>query len=149
MRKRGRTEKGFTLVELLVAAAIVLVVAGGFFHLLVLSFELNETSRNLTLALHGAEAKLEEMRNSINIAGEEGPFGGTNYFSSTNMTGTVVVVTNSSPYLVTVVVSWTQRGGRIIGEDDNLNGFLDTGEDDNLNGRLDSPAEIVTLMTDR
>jgi len=35
---------------------------------------------------------------------------------------------------------------RIIGEDKDLDGILDTGEDSNGNGRLDSPLEIVTLI---
>ena len=133
MRKPVRTEKGFSLVEVMIAIAILLIVAGGLFYVFTLAFELNETSRNLTHALRGAETRLEEIRKSdtmpqiVSFAGD---------FTSglpANMTGRVYVDTNSIPYEVTVVVGWTQRGGRQIGDLANTN----------------SPAKIVTLMVNR
>lgn len=50
-----------------------------------------------------------------------------------------------------VVVSWKQRLGRIIGEDINLNGELDTGEDKTggHSGELDSPCEIISAFAKR
>jgi len=137
MGKRGRTEKGFTLAELMVAIALFLVVGGGFFYVFTLAFELNESSRNLTHALRGAETRLEEIRNSdtmLQIAAYDYSIAGdfTNGLPA-NMTGRVYVNTNSLPYEVTAVVGWTQRGGRQIGDLANTN----------------SPAKIVTLMVNR
>jgi len=133
MRKCERSEKGFTLVELMVAIAVFLIVAGSLFYVFTLVFELNESSRNLTHALRGAETRLEEVRNSdtmVQITAYAGDF--TNGLPE-NMTGRVYVNTNSLPYEVTVVVGWTQRGGRQIGDLANTN----------------SPAKIVTLMLNR
>ncbi len=138
MGKRGRTEKGFTLTELMVAIAVFLVVGIGFFYVFTLTFELNESSRNLTCALRGAETKLEEIRNKETMP----QIAAYDYYITledftnglpANMTGRVYVDTNSLPYEVTVVVGWTQRGGRQIGDLANTN----------------SPAKIVTLMVNR
>lgn len=120
-------------MELMVAIAVFLVVAGSFFYVFTLAFELNESSRNLTHALRGAETRLEEIRNSDTMVQITAYAGDFTSGLPVNMTGRVYVNTNSLPYEVTVVVGWTQRGGRQIGDLANTN----------------SPAKIVTLMLNR
>ena len=48
--------------------------------------------------------------------------------------------------LVTVSFSWRESGGRIIGEDLNLNGRLDAGEDKNGNGIIDSVVQFSSYI---
>lgn len=53
---------------------------------------------------------------------------------------------NSNLKKVTLSISYKIKGGRIIGEDTNLNGLLDPGEDTNKDSRLSSPVEIATII---
>lgn len=50
---------------------------------------------------------------------------------------------------VVISASWRQKSGRVIGEDQDLDGVLDTDpdEDVNDNNQIDSPVQIVTYMT--
>lgn len=50
---------------------------------------------------------------------------------------------------VVVVISWEGSFGRIIGEDTNLNGVLNSGEDTNGSGLLDSPVSVMDIITKR
>jgi len=52
-------------------------------------------------------------------------------------------------FKIKITCSWQERGGRVIGEDKNLNGQLDTGEDTNGNGELDSPLQIVSYIANK
>ena len=59
-------------------------------------------------------------------------------------------------YQVDITVSWRQRNGRIIGEDNGegaggiaLNGIVDGDEDVDANGILDSPVHITGLVANR
>jgi len=63
----------------------------------------------------------------------------------------VVYVNNSNPDLleVEVDVSWRNRDGRVIGEDTNLNGQIESGEDLVNIGKLDSPVKIITYLAER
>ncbi len=47
---------------------------------------------------------------------------------------------------VEVVVCF-QAGRRIVGEDQNLNGILDSGEDTNADNKISSPVSLKTLIT--
>jgi hypothetical protein len=49
---------------------------------------------------------------------------------------------------LTVSVCWKQKG-RVIGEDKDLDGVLDSGEDANGNGMIDSSVELKTRWTNR
>ncbi len=48
--------------------------------------------------------------------------------------------------LVTVTFCWRQSNGRLMGEDSNLNGALNTGEDVNGNGTIDSPVQLIAYI---
>ncbi|MDP3787564.1 MAG: type II secretion system protein [Candidatus Omnitrophota bacterium] len=165
-------KKGFTLVELMLAAMILIVVLvallGGYF----LAFNLNETAKNLTISTYSVEQKLEEIRgynfnlifndynntmfradNATLIAGNPIQI----VFTPNLDTAGSVSVDNSDDNLlkITVTMCWRQQGGRIIGEDNGqgggipLNGILDGAEDANNNNIMDSPVQVVTLMANR
>lgn len=143
--------KAFTLLELMFASSILVVVLVGLLYSYVVCFELNEFSRNLTLANNALQAELESIK--------EIPFDDLN-----NLDGTTfdivgldaqdaegLVEVYNSPYAdlkyVRLVASWRQKSNRIIGEDKNLNGNLENSEDVNNNNVMDSPAELVTLIS--
>ena len=50
---------------------------------------------------------------------------------------------------VTIVATWIDSYGRTIGEDINLNGYLDNGEDSDGDGRLSSTATITAKISRR
>ena len=156
-RVSGRhSSQGLTLVELMFATFILVVVTVGVFQVYILCFNLTETSNNLTLAVQEAQAKIEEIRaydfgqiysyytdpnNSIFQCGS---------FPDGSGIGVIYIDNSISNLLnVTVTICWLGKGGKVVGEDINLNGGLDSGEDINGNGLLDSPAQIVTLIAER
>ncbi len=57
-------KKGFTLAELLLAAAILAFVLAGFLALFINCIFLNESNRNLTTAVTHAEHILEEIKDT-------------------------------------------------------------------------------------
>ena len=174
-------KSGFTLIEVMIAAAVSVAVLLGLLGVFIACSDLNASARNLTIAINGAQQKLEEIRNhnfaqilndyaaggmpgnlfdpggeddnlnSVLDLGEDDNGNGV-LDSPLNGGGVVFIslVGGSSDLLqIRIVVSWMQKGGRHVGEDENFNGVLDAGEDDNGNGQLDSPAQIVTLMAER
>ncbi len=73
-------------------------------------------------------------------------------FNLSQVTGQgAIYINTSNPDLleVEVVISWQDKYGRIIGEDTDLDGTLDTGEDQDSNNRLSSPVTLTTLIAER
>ncbi len=156
MQKKNRfrrtlsTANGFTLAELVVAAGILGVVVAGILISYVRCMELNEASRNKSLALKAARDRMEVVKGTVfsaitttfnNVA-----------FNVTGFTGkgvTYVTTVDAKNIRVVVSVSWKQKNGRVYGEDKNLNGVLNAGEDKNADGKLNSPVDISTLIFDR
>ncbi len=146
-------EKGFTLLELIIAGTVLTVALVGIIAAFSGCFTLNEGARNLTLAINSCQEKLEEIFNenydliftNYNAANFE-IAGLANADSEARVT-----VNNSNPDLlrITITACWRQKNGRIFGEDSDLDGILDAGEDTNGNNQLDSPARLVTLMARR
>lgn len=148
-------DKGFTLPELMVASFILSVT----FLAILLSFikcmELSELSRNSSSAVAEIKSKMEQIKNTAfgqiitnynnvsfdpavsNIAVGKGK--GVSYVSNVN----------ANLLQVTVTFCWRQKNGRVIGEDTNLNGAINTGEDINGNGTLDSPTQLISYIYDR
>jgi len=158
--------KGFTLLELMLAATIIVVAMAGLLGAYVLCFNINETAKNLTLATAAAQEEIETIRNSAftnisnastdNPPGFEGATFNVTGLPAGNAMGSVRVDSANPDLLkITVSVSWRQRGGRIIGEDNGrgggiaLNGRRDGAEDVNGNNVMDSPACIEVLMANR
>jgi prepilin-type N-terminal cleavage/methylation domain-containing protein len=147
MRFLKKKSPAFTLVELMVATFILGVALVGLLGSYISCLDLNDLSKNTSLAINIAQTKLEEIKNHtytlikndynaipFNISGLAGM--GVSYIDDSN----------PDLLLVTVTVCWRQQNRRIIGEDANLNGQLDAGEDSNLNTRLDSIAQVVTYI---
>ena len=147
-----QSKQGFTLAEVLVSTGILTVIIIGLIKILIYCSLLADMSANITITMREAQNKLEEIQNSdyssitTNYAS-----GGTpgNTFNLSQGTGKgVIYMDASNPDLlkIEIDVSWKNKDGRVIGEDSNLNGVINTGEDLNSNGQLDSMAKIITLL---
>ncbi|MFH1281435.1 MAG: hypothetical protein ABIH91_01780, partial [Candidatus Omnitrophota bacterium] len=146
---RRRSEKGFVLPEVMLAAAIAAFAVCGILLMYVTAMDLIRTSKNASIATSAAQGLIEEIRNT--------PFPEivTNYnllkfsvdgippINGVASSSGIVYVDDTDPefLLVTISVCWRQ-GNRIIGEDINLNGELDVGEDTSGNGIIDSTVEL-------
>lgn len=142
------TAKGFTLVELMIAATIFLLTFVGVLVSYLTCLDLAELSKNTSVAVHASKAKLETVKNTTfnqikttynNIS-----------FTAAGINGRgVSYVDDTNPSLLKVTVSfcWKQPNGRIVGEDANLNGQLDGGEDKPpTNNMIDSPVQLITYI---
>lgn len=148
------------MLELLTAILILVVALVGLLSSYVGCFNLNETARNLTVAVNGAQQKMEEIRNtpfdsisgsfnnlSFNIPSNASPNSWllTRDYAAKTYISTVIA---NQLLQATVVVCWRQRGGRIIGEAVDTGGNL--GQSDlNGNTTIDSPCSLVTYIARR
>ncbi len=149
-----RQRDGFSLLEILITFAILI-----FFFLGVIAFFAqitiaSQAARDSLMALVEAQTKLEEIRNYPfdDIAGDyavNGTPGAS--FVMTEISGGMgwiyVDTTDPDMYIVEIYMHWSDRFGRVVGEDVNLNGVLDGGEDANGNGKLDSTVSLEALLT--
>jgi prepilin-type N-terminal cleavage/methylation domain-containing protein len=144
---------GFTLIEVMIAAAISVVVLLGLLGAYIGCFNLNESAKNLTIAINGAQQKMEEIRNHCfdhfdTVVSDYSPAGlvGNTFTISpgiwlapANQSAVVYilnpqtgVILNTGPaanpgldlYEVRTVVCWRQRGARTIGEDNGRGGGI-------------------------
>ncbi len=152
--KRNKTE-GFSFVEMMVTVAILSISLSTVLGFFVYCLSLVNLSGNMTKALHGAQGKIEEIRDhAYSLLTTDYASSGTpgNTFNVAQLNGKGVVYidsTNANLLKVKVAVSWKDQNNRTIGEDLNLNGILDAGEDKDGNGELDSPVSLVTLIAQR
>ena len=162
--KNAEAKAGFTLVEVMIATLILTIALGGLLHAFSACLILNENSRNLSLALNGAQDVIEQIRNSnfANIMNFNNPPNnpfqlGSNWFLSNNdHIGIIEVIndgsdipagiTNANLLQVRVVICWRQQGGRIIGEAIDVAGALVSNDLDG-DGKIESPAELITLIS--
>lgn len=143
--------RGFTLAEALLSFAILAFALTGILLTYANLFFLTDLCRDLTLANNALQAQMEQLKavkfdslmsfnqTAFNIQG----------FTNTDARGLIQVENTAYPdvMLVRLVISFRSRT-RIIGEDRNFNGILDSGEDTLIaNNRLDSPVELVTLIS--
>jgi type II secretion system protein I len=109
--KRILSKKGFSLIELMVALAILGIAALGIFQAYTVGFQSMTDSKDRTVATNIAQKKLEEVKNSVKVAYP--------YYSigSQELNGknfTIIVTTNSKEEnleQVYVTVSWKNRNG--------------------------------------
>ena len=144
------SQKGFTLVEMLLAAAILSFAVCGILALYANCFELVSISKNISIATNASQGLIEEIRNTP-FPQIVDNYNNINFTVNTMPSNRgVVYVDDTDPELlrVTISVCWNQKN-RIFGEDKNLNGVLDAGEDKNNNGIIDSPVQIITLVANR
>ncbi|MFT5169572.1 MAG: prepilin-type N-terminal cleavage/methylation domain-containing protein [Lysobacterales bacterium] len=142
------SEKGFTLPELLISTLILVFIFSGVIITFITCMDLHQINTNSSIALEIVNDKITEIENTT-YAQISTTYNGTTFINS-DLTGIgVSYVDNSNPSLleVTVTFTWQQANGRIIGEDTNLNGALNSGEDTNGNGILDSPITLTTAIS--
>lgn len=92
-------KRGFTLAELMLAAAILAFVLSGQLLVFVNCILLNESSRNLTLAYSAIQMRMEELKNIPfdSLDAQNGNFN-LNGFPSGTAIGTVQVTPEPSTY---------------------------------------------------
>jgi prepilin-type N-terminal cleavage/methylation domain-containing protein len=144
--------KGFTMMELLMAILVLVIALVGLLYAYVGCFNLNETARNLTVATNAAQQRMEEIRNtsfdSIVGAYNNQTFTISNWLSTQDYIGKSFVTTVVANQLLkaTVVICWRQGGGRIIGQAQDSGGNLVL-IDDTENAQ--SPCVLVTYIARR
>ncbi|MCK5215087.1 MAG: hypothetical protein KAR05_07015 [Candidatus Omnitrophica bacterium] len=140
-------KEGFSLAELLIASAILIIAVTGILMSYLRCLELNEISRNSSLAVQAGKSRMEQIK-ATTFSQIKATYDNV-VFNISNLNGkgvTYIDDSTSDLLVVTTSISWKLRNGRIFGEDSNLNGQLDMGEDDNGNGVLDSPVLLVTRI---
>ena len=140
-------DRSFTLIELIIAAFILVLTLTGVLLSYIRCLELTDLSKNTSLAIWAAKNRMTDINNTAfdqikgNFNNKGFPAGGLNGKG-------ISYVDDSNPNLlkITISVCWKQRNGLIIGEDRNLDGVINIGEDSNRNGILDSPVQLVTYL---
>ena len=168
MKRQKKSKKGFTLVEVILAVAILVLALSGILGAFFSCFVLISTSKNVNLATDAAMSIVEQIRNTpfSQITSMSFSVGGQTYdpvedgdiyswsFPIPEVPSSMckVYVDEANPELLEARVSvcWRQ-GKRVFGEDNNLNGILDPGEDaaGGTIGMIDSPVELVTRIANR
>lgn len=159
---RIKFRMGFTLIELMIAVVVLVVAVLGLLGAYFSYFNLNESARDLTTAINHAQCVMEEIRDRnipAFVAAEDWTSwaqtdlvdggGSCNSLDGESISVWYPQGQDAVPLEIVVTVCWRAKGGRIIGEDSNLNGSIDGSEDENGNERLDSPAQLVTLLVER
>ncbi|MFH1359536.1 MAG: hypothetical protein ABIJ41_00670 [Candidatus Omnitrophota bacterium] len=148
-------KKGFTLIEVLFTAGLLIAGIIGLMQVFIQSSRLSTMSANMTFVMSEAQTKLEEIRDhTFNLIATDyaqgGALGNTFPLSKVNGTGVIYLKALNADLLeVKIVVSWRTDDNRLIGEDSDLDGVLDEGEDQNGNGELDSVTMLATLISKR
>jgi prepilin-type N-terminal cleavage/methylation domain-containing protein len=141
----------FTLVELMVAVAMLSIVIVGMAKLFIYTSVLADTTANSSIVIAEMQSKLEEIRNAefddIAVNYTDGTFA----FEDVTGTGFISLSTaNTELLLIEISGSWRNKYGRVIGEDQNLDGVLDlASEDSDGDGKVDSPVTITSMITRR
>ena len=155
--------RGFTLIELMIAAAVSAVALLGVLGVFSGCFGVDESARDLTVTMNSARQVVERIRSARDNGVPWAPGHQVLTIANSPIAHRVAVdifddgtdPDNESTvdlHWVSVSVTWMQERGRIFGEDNGngggvaLDGMLNGAEDLNGNGILDSPAQIITLM---
>ncbi len=110
MNNKRRSERGFTLVELLISSFVLVVVVGSAVFALRQAQMMSTESRLRLLAIHAARSTVETIKNTalVNVTSI-----GTSSFIPTGLTnGSIAIATNPANVggqtiaTVTVTVSW-------------------------------------------
>lgn len=149
-KEQRNSVTGFTLVEIVLAVAILGSVLCGILGIYASCFVLAATSKNVNISTNAVLSLIEEIRSSpFNRIVTD--YNGLNFLvNGIPASRGVIYVNSTNPQFleVTIAVCWRQ-GNRIIGEDRNLNGLLDAGEDINGNAMIDSSVEFITRIVNR
>lgn len=138
------------MAEVMVAAVVMILAFVGILVTYTKCLELNEMSRNKSMATRAAKTRMEQISNS-DFTQLMANFNNVSFFEPAINGAGVSYVNNTNPDLVQITVSfcWRQKNGLLIGEDTDLDGSLDAGEDTNGNGIIDSTVQLVTYRYDQ
>lgn len=145
-----KNKNGFTLIETMLSGFLLAFVLSGMLLLYVNFMTLGDLIRQITLASNAAQAQLESLKNMDfnNVVTDTDGFSVAGFPAGTARGAVEVVATEYADLKeVRITVSFVSKGGRIIGEDTNLDGQWQSSEDTNGNGFLDSPVEIITFVS--
>ena len=155
MREKGFKSKcGMTLVEVMVSTMIILIAVIGIMYSYVKVIEMNSIGRDAGVAMRGLKDKIEEVKGSV-FKDIPAVYNNSKFtINGLNGMGVIYVSSVLAPdasisthvWQVKGAYCWKLTGGRLIGEDKNLNGILDAGEDTNGNGQIDSYVQIDTQI---
>lgn len=146
---------GFTLVEVLVATGLLAIVLAGLLGLFIYCALLSEGGGEMTVVMGELQGKWEEIRtHDYDLIVADYSAGGNpgNIFNLTQANGRGAIyldAANPDLLVIKMVASWQNQNGRMIGEDQNLNGTLDPGEDQNGNSEIDSLATLMSMIAKR
>jgi len=144
--------KSFSLIELMVAVAILVFALTAILASYANMFILADLARDITNANNAVRARIEEVKRAdfTNLDSFNGTTFDLSGFDAAESEGRIEVrdVAGYTDYKEIRVVGCFMSRGRIIGEDTNFNGVLDLGqgEDADGDGVLDSPVEVITLV---
>jgi hypothetical protein len=146
-----KSNKGFTLLEMVIAAGITAYALCGMLAMYISCFDLIATSKNTGIATAAANGLMEEIRSS-QFSDIPDVYDQLNFVVG-NMPqnrGVVYINATDPEFLrVTISVCWRQNQ-RYVGEDRDLDGALDAGEDTiTVNNMIDSPVQLVTQIANR
>lgn len=121
MAPQKKKNSGFTLLEVMISSAILIVALLGLIAVYTGCFTLNEGARNLTIAINDAQCVMEEIRDRnipSNITQEDwtdwalkNPPDGGGCNSLNNETIAVTWIPNEAdPLEITVTVEWKEKG---------------------------------------
>ena len=116
--KKIAGKQGSSLVEVMIAAGIIVIVFAGMLQVFIFSSVLGEMSGDITLAVNEAQSVMEEIRgydfdDITTDYGSGGTPGDTFTLTLLNGTGAIAVTTvNASLLQVLVTVNWTENNGR-------------------------------------
>jgi Tfp pilus assembly protein PilE len=154
-----KNSSGFTLIEVLITTLFLTVALLSTLGLFAYTLSSADSNRNNTSAQYEVEGKIEEIcandyatiKTTYTTAGA---LKVTSFNLINNLTGKGIIYAQELPgaanglMRIKVVVCYRQ-GARVIGEDTNLNGLIDSGEDANGNNELDSPCEIERVVVNK
>ncbi|MFH1777912.1 MAG: prepilin-type N-terminal cleavage/methylation domain-containing protein [Candidatus Omnitrophota bacterium] len=114
------TNNAFTLIELMIACTIMIITIVGIFGVYQNCGVLNESARNLTVAINDARIVLERMKTLVesslsNVTGQDwtvwAASNGCNTLNSEQINVSYNSIT-SDPIQVTLTVTWQELSGR-------------------------------------
>jgi len=150
LKKRSTFSKGFSLAEILIAIIILIVAISSILMTYIACFVLIDTVKNVNIATTAAQGVIEEMRSTPFTQIYDNYNGLVFTLNDIPQSRGIVYVNDTNPELleVTVSICWKHRN-RVIGEDSDLDGVLDSGEDTTSNGIRDSPVTLTTKIANR
>ncbi|MFC1704132.1 prepilin-type N-terminal cleavage/methylation domain-containing protein [Candidatus Omnitrophota bacterium] len=155
-------KQGLTLVEVLIVVTILAFAITALLYGYTTCVTLNEHDRRFSQAMNIARELMEKIYNQRtdfdaivsqeipkSLAGEDNDM--TELYGFPGSASVQITDPVDDLKLIKIVICWEEKGGRIIGDDVNLNGEYNDGIDKNTDGNdvLDSVCTLRSAITDR